>query len=452
MEEQLVNSLTKDPGLMPRTARRSALIRRVSMPCVSISCVSLPHWKCQALASNWLVTLFGFFFIAASVSAQGATQNLGDVQNDATSPEIIRLEILPGNTDRPVVTAMELSPDGRFLAAAGDDHAVRLLELGKLSSEGPAMSFAALRVNSNASHGSKSTGTGLSNELEPVSRHTWQSHSDWVRSVRFSPLGGLIASCGNDGKIVIYDVVAKKAVASTQVPHALHDLCFIDETTLYAVGFDSNVYRWELSQTDPIVDHQADCRDLRSIQYSPELKMLAYGGRDGVLRLYRLLSNKAELYDLSPAHFQRIRSLHFLDDQQTLLSVGEDRRLIQYDIKSKAITSTLDFPGGKLFGLTAMDANRLAVGGADNTIRLLDAKTGQCTAKLIGHDGTVTLLHVQDNVLVSSSFDTTIRIWNVEKAIRECDGQKRYHHPVASQFEDSGALEKPGILVSRPIE
>lgn len=445
MEEQPVNSPTRDPGLMPRTVRRSTFVFSYSI-CSWWSFIKQP---------NRLASLFGLVILIATTASSGVAQSPSDAIVEGPSPEIIRLEILPGNTDRPVVTAMELSPDGRFLAAAGDDHAVRLLELAQSTSETSAMSFAALRVNSNASYGTQTTettGTVRTDELEPVSRQTWKSHSDWVRSVRFSPSGSLFASCGNDGKIMVYDVVEKKSVASTYVAHALQDICFIDDRTIYAVGFDANVYRWDLSQSQPKVDHQADCRDLRSIQYSPELKMLAYGGRDGVLRIYRMLDDRAELYALSPAHFRRVRSLHFLDDQQTLLSVGEDRRLIQYDIKSKAIISTLDFPGGKLFGLAAIDVNQLAVGGADNTIRLLDAKTGQYGAKLIGHDGTITLLHARDNVLVSSSFDTTIRIWNVERAARECDEQKRYHHPVAAQFEDSGALEKPGILVSRPIK
>lgn len=443
MEELPVNSPTKDPGLMPRTTRRSTSATSHS---------TRPGWQ-MVKQPKRIATLFGLVLLAATSSSIGVAQSPNDSIREGHSPEIIRLEILPGNTDRPVVTAMELSPDGRFLAAAGDDHAVRLLELGQSNSETPAMSFAALRVNSNPSYGTETAGgADRTNELESISRYTWKSHSDWVRSVRFSPSGSLVASCGNDGKIVVYDVVGKKSVASTQVAHALQDLCFIDDTTIYAVGFDANVYRWELSQNQPKVDHQADCRDLRTIQYSPELKMLAYGGRDGVLRLYHMLDDRTELYALSPAHFRRVRSLHFLDDGQTLLSVGEDRRLIQYDIKSKAIISTLDFPGGKLFGLAAIDVNQLAIGGADNTIRLLDSKTGQCSAKLIGHDGSITLLHARDNVLVSSSFDTTIRIWNVERAARECDEQKRYHHPVAAQFEDSGALEKPGILVSRPIK
>lgn len=454
MEDLPVNSLTKNPGISPRTGRRSP--SGLSAATASFTILNIPILR--------IVTLLGVWLTFAILATPGFTQGLSDGNETVNSveqkdhaaelvgPEIIRMEILPGNTDRPVVTAMELSPDGRFLAAAGDDHAVRLLELSKLPSETSTLSFAAMRGNSDSSFRGKVAKTDRSVDSATLSGQTWQCHSDWVRSVRFSSSGNLMASCGNDGKIVVFDVAGKRPVASTQVTHALHDICFVDDSTMFAVGFDANVYQWDISQSQPKVDHQADCRDLRTIQYSPELKMLAYGGRDGVLRLYRVHAGKTELYALSPAHFQRIRSLHFLNDHQTLLSVGEDRRLIQYDTKSKAIISTLDFPGGKLFGLAAIDVNQLAVGGADNTIRILDAKSGHCNAKLIGHDGTITLLHARGNVLVSSSFDTTIRIWNVERATKECDELKRYHHPVAAQFEDSGALEKPGILVSRPIK
>lgn len=454
MEDLPVNSPTKNPGFLPRTGRRS--LSGLSTATVPFKLLDIPMLR--------IVKLLGVLLTLAILASPGFTQSFSDgnktgnsvEQNDhpaeQVGPEIIRMEILPGNTDRPVVTAMELSPDGRLLAAAGDDHAVRLLELSELPPESATLSFAAMRGSSDSSFRGNIARTDRSFESTTLSRQTWQCHTDWVRSVRFSPSGNLMASCGNDGKIVVFDVAGKKPVASTQVTHALHDICFVDDSTMYAVGFDANVYRWDISQSQPKVDHQADCRDLRTIQYSPELKMLAYGGRDGVLRLYRVLEEKVELYALSPAHFQRIRSLHFLSDQQTLLSVGEDRRLIQYDTKSKAIISTLDFPGGKLFGLAAIDCNQLAVGGADNTIRILDAKSGQCSAKLIGHDGTITLLNARGNVLVSSSFDTTIRIWNVERATKECDDLKRYHHPVAAQFEDSGALEKPGVLVSRPVK
>ena len=427
-----------------------------------LGAVRLPFpWSCSPISRLVVVKLamlaigFGLLIEADSATTHGQAPQSPSTSvpsDDSILPGIIRLETLPGNTDKPVVTAMELSHDSKFLVAAGDDHGVRLLELGSLHGESARASFAARLTNLPVSYTAENPAVDSAKELQPKSRHTWRSHADWVRSVRFSPSDRLVASCGNDGKVVVYDVNTKTVVASIQVPHALQDLCFIDDTTIYTIGFNANVYRWDLSQSQPVIDHQADCPDLRTIQYSPALSMLAYGGRDGVLRLYRMSDGKCELYSLAPAHFRRIRSLQFLDDHRTLLSVGDDRRLIQYDISSKAITSTLEIPGGKLFGLTAIDSNHLAIGGADNTIRILDAKTCQCTAKLIGHDGTVTLLNTRGNVLISSSFDTTIRIWNVERAYRECDSQKRYHHPVSAQFESSGALDKPGILVSKPVQ
>lgn len=358
---------------------------------------------------------------------------------------IIRLQAIPGNTDCPVITAMDISPNGRFLAAAGDDHAVRLLEL--LSQNGSDTAAFSLATSKGTTTGSSTTNE---RQWEPISRFTWTLHSDWVRAVRFSPSGNLVASCGNDGRILVHEVATGSIVANTLVDHAMQDLCFAGDESIYAVGFNANVYHWNITQPHPTIDHKADCQDLRSIQFSPELQMLAYGGRDGVLRLYRVDGGKTEVYALSPAHYSRIRSLQFLSDQRTLLSVGEDRRLVQYDILSKAIISTSDFPGGKLFGLTSIDTDQLAIAGADNTIKLLDTKTGQVRTRLIGHDGTVTLLHAKGGLLVSSSFDTTIRIWSIDRVARECDEQKRYHHPVAAQFEDSGALEKPGILVSKP--
>lgn len=367
----------------------------------------------------------------------------GDLERGAG---ILRLQAIPGNTDCPVITAMDISPDGKFLTAAGDDHAVRLLELPSQNrSDAAAFSLA-------ANNKSNATGSPTTNDRtwEPISRFTWTLHSDWVRAVRFSPSGKLVASCSNDGRILVHEVATGSIVANTLVDHALQDLCFADEENIYAVGFNTNIYHWNIAQPHPTVDHKADCQDLRSIQFSPELQMLAYGGRDGVLRIYRVNKGKTELHALSPAHYSRIRSLQFLPDQRTLLSVGEDRRLVQYDIPSNAIISTTEIPGGKLVGLTSIDTDQLAIAGADNTIKLLDTKTVQVRTRLIGHDGTVTLLLAKGDLLVSSSFDTTIRIWSLDRAARECDEQKRYHHPVAAQFEDSGALEKPGILVSKP--
>jgi len=74
------------------------------------------------------------------------------------------------NQKPPVVTAVRLHRDGQLLATAGDDHCVRVWSLadGKLV-------------------------------------HKLAAHSDWVRSVDYSPDGRILASAGNDRQIIFWD-------------------------------------------------------------------------------------------------------------------------------------------------------------------------------------------------------------------------------------------------------
>src|SRR4051812_41113999 len=67
------------------------------------------------------------------------------------------------------VRAMAYSPDGRLLAAGGDDMKVRLWDLA-------------------------------SGEL----LFTLSQHTDWVRALAFSPDGQLLASGGWNGKVVFH--------------------------------------------------------------------------------------------------------------------------------------------------------------------------------------------------------------------------------------------------------
>jgi WD40 repeat protein len=125
--------------------------------------------------------------------------------------------------------------------------------------------------------------------------------------------------------------------------------------------------------------------------------------------------------------------------------------VVQYDIFTKSIIEQTEIRGGKLLGLCPLDSERLAVSGSDNTIRILGWDSTVPQLKLVGHDGSVSVLQKSDRYLFSTGFDTTIRIWDLQRAFREPDHQGRYSHPVAAQFEDSG-LTKPGKLVKAPIQ
>lgn len=331
------------------------------------------------------------------------------------SVDVIQLASLPPLVESPVVTAISVSPDGEFIAAAGDDHAIRIVSLrtGKTTA-------------------------------------TLTAHLDWVQSVEFSPSGLQLASCGNDGTLRIWALGdSPKLIATKSAPHALMTLAYVSDDCLFVAGFSNHIYRHDTQQTDLKVVHSCDCRDIRSIVTSPDRKWLAFGGRDGVLRLRRIdsleqeqgITNHSNSIDefAVPLHSERIRSIEFSKDGNQIVSVGEDRRIVHYDLGNRRVLLQTKIDGGKLLGLCQLEPHLFAIGSSDNTIRIFNDKDQQVQAKLVGHDGSVGVLKRTQQFLISGSFDTTIRIWDIGRAVASIDSQGKYVHPVRAQFEDSGA-------------
>lgn len=384
----------------------------------------------QALAISFLL------FTCASNALQGldqpgeaGTNSISQSETEEHLPSVLRLDPLPGESERPVVTAMAVSPDGSLLAAAGDDHAIRLISIP----EGEI-----IRVL-----------TG---------------HRDWVQCIEFSPSGHRIASCGNDGQLCVWNFPSPNRVTSSidegrlepvrnQVPHALFALVFYAEDDLFAAGFHNSVYRLEIGRNSLSVHVRSDCRDIRALSLSHQHDKLAFAGRDGILRTVDMpssqattdntntVTNQPSSFASQPIHFDRIRGLCFSADDKSVFSVSEDRRLIRFDIASKSVVSQLDLAAGKLMAVFPLDNDLIAVSGSDNTIRIINTKDSTVLSKLVGHDGSISVLRRTQKQLISGSFDTTIRTWNIAQAISKVDDAGRFMHPVAAQFEDSSAQE-----------
>jgi len=307
--------------------------------------------------------------------------------------------------------------------AAGDDHAIRLISLA--GEQSPQVLFA---------------------------------HHDWVQCVEFSPGGRMVASCGHDGQLRVWLLPdgqsPMRELMQHQVNHALFAIAFASDRELYAVGYSNAVYRLDISEDRWDVDHQADCRDLRTLACSHDGRWLAYGGRDGMIQLRSLLSDSHALAShVSPPpspsilvspnlHFARIRSLCFSEDGQSILSVGEDRRLVRWDIATRQVIGQMEVPAGKLRSVIPLRGDLVAVAGSDNTIRVVDLGRNAIVSKWVGHDGSIAVLRRSATHVFSGAFDTSVRTWNIEEALHRSDDSGRFVHPVAAQFEDSSAQER----------
>ncbi|MEO8268838.1 MAG: WD40 repeat domain-containing protein [Aureliella sp.] len=308
--------------------------------------------------------------LSANASGNGAVDELESVE--------IRITPLPEHDSAPVITALASSYDGRFLAAAGDDHAIRVIDVA--------------------------SGTTIS---------TLTGHTDWVQSLVFSSDSQHLYSAGNDGRVLKWN--HQYPVTHTQVlaeDFAIRAITLSSEKNLLAVcGFTNEVLLWDLSSARLKLRLSCDAEDQRCVRFSPDGSRLLRGGRLGEICVWDTKTG-AELAHYRQ-HNRRVFTAAFSADGSIVTSVGEDRHLIRFQINSQQVIFDQEVAEGKLMSMCLLNDNMVAAAGANNSIVLVDVQSNQAVAQLNGHTGTVAVMVPCGEYLASGSFDTTIRIWNL---------------------------------------
>jgi WD40 repeat protein len=309
----------------------------------------------------------------------------------------IGLEPLPEHTSAPVVTALAASHDGRFIAAAGDDHAIRIIDVvsGKTFS-------------------------------------TLSGHTDWIQSLVFSSDSQNLYSAGNDGRVLKWDhryPVSHDLIL--QVDFAIRAITLSTERNLLAIcGFSDAVLLWDLNSKQIRHRFQCESQDQRCVRFSPDGARLLRGGRLGEICVWDTQTG-LELAHYR-AHQRRVFTAAFSVDGNQVTSVGEDRRLVRFDIATGQPTFEAEVARGKLMSMCLINDTLVAAAGADNSIVLFDVLAGGIVAQLKGHTGTVAVMVPCGELLASGSFDTTLRIWDLQRiGERHAD----YGKPVVSPMK-----------------
>jgi WD40 repeat protein/serine/threonine protein kinase len=214
-------------------------------------------------------------------------------------------------------------------------------------------------------------------------------HTDWVRTVAYSPDGRLIASAGRDHTIRIWDMYEKRMI-------------------------------------DPVLTGHNDW--VNAVAFSADGKMLASGGDDGSLFVWDMNSSPPTAQRFG-GHNEAIWSVAFSPDGQQLASGGADNAIRLWDTHTGEGLAANNDHTGPVYTLDySPDGARLASGSEDNTVRLWDARTLEALNILEGHTNWVlsVAFNPRGSVLASGSADNTIRLWDVESA-RQIAGPLRGH-------------------------
>ncbi|MBI5929584.1 MAG: protein kinase [Chloroflexi bacterium] len=294
-----------------------------------------------------------------------------------------------------------------------------------------------------------------------------QGHTDRVRDVAFSPDGKLLASAGQDGRIILWDAVTHQRIREfTGMTGAVNGVAFSPDGKLLALGgTDALLYLWDvqtgellgnplLGHTDsiwrlafspdgtqlatasqdqtiivwdvarreiiggPLAGHSDAVYD---VAFSPDGRLLASGSADGTVRLWNAATDEAIGEPLT-GHTNWVWSVAFSPDGQRLVSGSADTTLIMWDVAKRRALSQISTGHTDWVRSVAFspDGQLIVSGSADGTIRLWSAESGELiAAPLVGHQDAVwrVAFSPDGKLLVSASADKMLILWDINQQV-----------------------------------
>ncbi|WP_236573259.1 nSTAND1 domain-containing NTPase [Streptomyces sp. GS7] len=299
-----------------------------------------------------------------------------------------------------ITDAAGFSPDGRIMAAATDDHTVRLWNV-------------AARDNP----------TGLA---------TLTVHSDTVRSVKFSPAGHLLATASVDRTIRLWDVTDPRHPArlATLGNHTdnVWSVAFSPDGRTLAVASDDRrtVQLWDVTdprnpnRLAPLIGHTDT---VLSVAFSPDGHCLATAGDDHTARLWDVTDprNPSSLATLD-GHTDTVWSAVFTPDGRRLATAAADKTIRLWNIEDRhrpvAMATMTGHTDAVRSAAFSPDGRTLATASNDHTARLWDVTDPthpHSLATLTGHtdDVVLTAFSPDGRTLATVGDDATARLWDI---------------------------------------
>lgn len=302
---------------------------------------------------------------------------------EAWESSVMQLDPREPGKPRPIAMTIAIRPQGQRFAVAGDDHVIQIWDL---------------------------------REQRVVNRLV--GHTGIIRTVGYSPDGKLVVSAGHDGRILFWDEQTSRPINELNLESAAVTRLVIshDNQWLATTGFEEPLRLFDIRTATQLEAMPSSCRDMRALAFAPRQPWLAAGGADGTIRIWD--AKLATIRRQWVAHQRRIRDLEFSPDGRYLASCGEDR-VVKISLVEEEGWFELPPQSSKVMALTFMGNEQLAVGGSDNLIRVWNLAERRDGEPLQGHTGSITALQYADDLLISASYDTTVRIWRLNPHVAQ---------------------------------
>jgi Tol biopolymer transport system component len=275
----------------------------------------------------------------------------------ASVPEQIGQSLLQSDT---YANSVAFSRDGSKLAAGFGDGTVQIWNLGRgqpLTRSGTRQNNGVLALAFSPDPEGKMIATAgqevilLDGRTGQATGPSLDGQQGWMTSISFHPDGSILAS-SSSGTLILWDLETGKALAPLPEAREIHTVAFSPDGKVLAAGSaDGYLQLWNLEKKGLIADLDTNGDAIFSIAFSPDGKSVAAGNADSTIFLRDVEFGQQAGPPLD-RHTGIVNQVAFSPDGTMLASGSMDGTILLWDVQTgQAVGQPLDADSSGVYSI-----------------------------------------------------------------------------------------------------